>query len=119
MPGWVDAKVIRAKLSKQLRIDLEPSEQLYVATSVLSYDELLKTPHVTKEADSNTVVFGGESPTKEFVVETELDHYVQHLVSSTQPDDLSVRIQQLGTYIAVIGLRGPHYIPLRVEIRKR
>jgi hypothetical protein len=150
-PGWVDANHIREKISKQLLIDLDEQEKIYLSTQQISYDELLSQPpvvlvndHVDDDDDDDS----GKSTTAKVesnndngsdldlqstttsntttattitttTTKSAVDHYISTLVTTSQPDDKSIQIKSLGEYVAVIGLRGNQYVPLRVDVRKR
>lgn len=88
----VDAVAIRKKLSKQLKIDLEPHEKVHLmAEPVLhsdltesSMDEMMKSPD-----------FG----------------------ETDQP--CTTQVRKLGEYLARISLKGGFQVPLKVEVLKR
>ncbi|GKY97352.1 hypothetical protein MPSEU_000693600 [Mayamaea pseudoterrestris] len=89
--GSVDAKYIRKKLSKQLRIDLEPHETITLRAEPVNHAELDHNP-------------------------TEL----QSLIDALASDQASTtQVKQLGEFLACISLRGGYNIPLRVEVLKR
>ena len=87
----VDAKAIRQKLSKQLRIDLEPHEKVHLLAEPLVHAEL--TEESTEEMLQGQ--FGEVS----------------------QPCQTQVR--QLGEFLARIALKGGFMVPLKVEVVKR
>jgi hypothetical protein len=94
-PGMVDAKAIRQKLNKQLRISLEPHERVHIHKEEVDYDEM--TPKELSEMVMNDALFGVENRDK---------------TSNAQ-------IRSLGQYVARICLRGGFNIPLKLEVLKR
>jgi len=87
----VDAKAVRRKLSKQLKIDLEPHEKIHLRKEpVISHAEL-----------------------------TELDMKTMMEDMGDPQEPCKVEIRQLGEFLARISLRGGYSIPLKVEILKR
>lgn len=88
-PGMVDAKAVRKKLSKQLKIDLELHEAVHLR------DEPLV----------------GETS------EEEVTRYMQELGDPSEK--CKAEIRRLGLYLARISLKGGHSIPLKVEVVKR
>ena len=90
-PGMVDAKAIRKKLSKQLRIDLEPHERVHLLAEPVSHSELT------------------EEGTEEMMQE--------QLGDASQP--CTTQVRQLGEFLARISLKGGFMVPLKVEVVKR
>jgi hypothetical protein len=86
----VDAKAVRRKLSKQLRIDLEPHEKV----------------HLYKEPVNHAELKGKQ-----------LEMYMNDLGDRNQP--CTAQIKHLGDYIARISLQGGYTIPLKIEVLKR
>jgi hypothetical protein len=91
----VDAKAIRRKLNKQLRIQLEPHERVHVHKEQVEHDEM--TPKELSEMVMNDALFGVEDREK----------------SCTN------QIKTLGQYFARICVRGGFNIPLKFEVLKR
>lgn len=89
-PGMVDAKTIRQKLSKQLKIDLEDHEKVHL------YNEPVNHPDLTE----NTI-----------------KDIFSRLGDPSEPCQTQVR--QLGDYVARISLRGGYQVPLKVQVLKR
>jgi hypothetical protein len=89
-PGLVTALNIRQKLSKQLKIDLEPDETIHIhPLNSLSHAEL----------DNNKV---------------------QSMVDEFEPEGkCETKIKRLGDYLAKISLDGGHSIPLRIVVQPR
>lgn len=87
----VDAKAIRKKLSKQLRIDLEPHESVHLLAEPVIHSELT------------------EGGTEEMMQEQFGD--------ASQP--CSTQVRQLGEFLARISLKGGFMVPLKVEVVKR
>ena len=92
-PSHVDAAMVRQKLSKQLKIDLEPHEKVHVRLLPLDLS-----------ADEKGNVRSLESYMEEF----------------GDPEvECTTQIKRLGIYVARISLRGGVSIPLRLEVEKR
>lgn len=89
--GAVDAKYIKRKLSKQLRIDLEPHESVRLHPEPVHHAELDQKPG---ELQALLEAMPAEGP-------------------------CTAQVRQLGEYVACLGLRGGYRIPLRVEVSKR
>jgi len=86
----VTALNIRQKLSKQLKIDLEPHESIHIhPLDALSHAEL----------DNSKV----QSLVDEFVPEGKCE----------------IKIKRLGEYLAKISLNGGHSVPLRFVVQQR
>lgn len=92
-PGVVDAKAVRRKLSKQLKIDLEMHEKV----------------HVLKEAVNHS----------DLVSERQLEPFMLQFGDDTRDAPCAVQIKHLGEYIARISLQGGYSIPLKIEVLKR
>ncbi len=89
-PGTVTAYNIRQKLSKQLKIELEPHETIHIhPLDSLSHSEL---------DNSNA----------------------QSMVDEFEPEGkCNVKIKRLGDYIAKISLDGGHSVPVRFVVQKK
>jgi ribosomal protein L9 len=88
-PGMVDEKAVRAKLSRQLKIDLEGHEKVH----------LRPVPIVDQD-----------------VTAEELDEVLKEIETD---EKCKVQIRALGTYVAKISLAGGYTVPLKVEVLKR
>lgn len=89
-PGMVTAANIRQKLSKQLKIDLEPNESIHIyPVNPLSHNEL----------DDDKI-------------QTMIDEFKPEAKCQTQ-------IKRLGDYLAKISLAGGYSVPLRFVVRQR
>ena len=85
--------MVRKKLSKQLKIDLEPHEKV----------------HLRLKPIDETVGEEGKV--------TALEYYMDEF---GDPEvECTVKIKQLGRYVARISLSGGYAIPLSIEIKKR
>jgi hypothetical protein len=93
-PGMVDAKAIRRKLNKQLRIRLEPYEKVHIHKESVNFDE-------TTDKELNELVMNTE------------------LYGIDREKSCNNQIKMLGQYVARISLRGGYNIPLKFEIIKR
>lgn len=91
----VDAKAIRQKLNKQLKISLEPHERVHVYKEQVDYGEMPSKE--LAELVMNNALFGVEDRDK----------------SCTN------QIKALGQYVARICLRGGFNIPVKFEVLKR
>ena len=90
-PGMVDAKAIKQKLSKQLKIDLEKTESIHLwPEQIHSFSDL------TDEDTEKVMADLGDPSTP-----------------------CTTQVRKLGLYLARISLRGGYQIPLRVEVNKR
>jgi hypothetical protein len=132
-PGMVDARAVRKKLSKQLRIDLEPHEKVHLFAEPLG---TLLTTSATTTTTTEAVVVDDDSSNnvddqgsnnnnkkkkdatveKPLTEEEELNALIRRLIPQ---DDENVQIRQVGDYLARISLRGGHIIPLKVAVLKR
>jgi ribosomal protein L9 len=93
-PGMVDARAVRRKLSRQLKIDLEPHERIH----------LLPDP-VESLSDLRDDVI-------EALMEEKLG-----AMPADQP--CTVQIRQIGDFLARITLSGGYTVPLKFEVVKR
>ena len=89
-PGTVDAKAIRNKLSKQLKIDLEPHEKVHLSAEPVLHADL---------------------------TEQTAEELMEQMGDASQP--CSTQVRQLGEYMARIALKGGFMVPLKVEVVKR
>jgi hypothetical protein len=129
----VDARAVRKKLSKQLRIDLEPHEKVHLFAEPLGTLLTTSATTTTTEAvvdgdSSNNVDDQGNNNNnnkkkkkdstveKPLTEEEELNALIRRLIPQ---DDENVQIRQVGDYLARISLRGGHIIPLKVAVLKR
>ena len=90
----VDAKAIRQKLNKQLKINLESHERVHVYKEQVDH---VVTPKELLELVMNNELFGVEDRDK----------------------TCTNQIKSLGQYVARICLRGGFNIPLKFEVLKR
>lgn len=88
-PGMVDARAVRTKLSKHLKIDLEEHEHVRIHPFAVNFTEV---------ADADV-----------FLAENLL----------LQEEEDPVQVRQLGDYLARIDLAGGFSVPLRFTITKR
>jgi hypothetical protein len=89
-PGMVDAKAVRRKLSKQLKIELEPHEKVHVIKEQVNHSELR---------------------------DKQLELLMKDLGDRDTP--CTTQIKHLGEYVARISLQGGYSIPLKIEVLKR
>jgi hypothetical protein len=90
-PGVVDAKAVRRKLSKQLRIDLDEHEKVHLLRDPVSHAELM--------------------------TERQLEPLMQQFGDCNVR--CTTQIKHLGEYLARLSLRGGYNIPLKLEVVKR
>ena len=90
-PGMVDVKAIKSKLSKQLRIDLEPHEKVHL------YAEPVSFPDMTQQ---------------------DIEDIVNEKLGDVDKP-CTVQVKELGEYIARIALQGGFLVPLKVEVMRR
>lgn len=91
-PGMVDAKAVRTKLSKQLKIDLEDHERVQICSSSVSFSDL----HEDAYLDEHLFDDGGNDE-----------------------EAKNVQLRELGDYLARIHLAGGYSVPLRFTVIKR
>jgi len=89
-PGVVKASNVRNKLSRQLKIDLEPHEKIHILPEPIH--------HAT-------------------VTEREIEEFMASLGDPQKP--CTTQLRQLGQYLARISLQGGYSIPLKLEVVKR
>ena len=101
----VNAQAVRRKLSKQLRIDLDPWEKVHIYTGSSGESNNNQAPDVSNE---------------EFLTNSEA---LQKVLEESMTEDIDtpckVEIRELGTYLARISLRGGYKVPLKFEVVKR
>jgi hypothetical protein len=82
---------IRKKISKQLRIDLEPHEKVHLYPEQVIHSEL---------------------------TESSLQEIVDTKMGDAETPCTTV-VKELGEYVARVSLRGGYMVPLKVEVLKR
>ena len=111
-PGHVSAKHLRQKLSKQLKIDLEPQESIRIMNEpVIGIDDLDEKElmdliiHMKEEGDEvdSDSTMNAEEAAKEGV----------------GLNDCSTELKYLGEYVAKITLAGGYIVPLKFRIERR
>lgn len=90
-PGVVTAQNVKDKLSKQLKIDLDDTEQVHLRESPVL-------------------------PSHEEVTEEQVETMMDELSAD---GDCQVQIRQLGEFIAKLSLEGGYTVPLRFVVLKR
>lgn len=138
-PGHVSAKHLRDNLSKQLKIDLEPHETIHISEeTVYGLDELDEKEIASLIAKMYGDASGGVAVKKEDggdnegelnVEEEKSDDEVVESVTtvkggdagedSSETKECTVKIKQLGEYLAKIELAGGYVVPLRFLVEKR
>ena len=107
-PGVVTTENLREKLSKQLKIDLDENEPI----------------HIFRDDDNNTDSSdsAASTTTTNPINFAEIDEVkVQAMTDDFIPttDKCPIKINRLGDYLAVIGLKGGYTVPLRFVVRQR
>ena len=108
-PGVVTTENLREKLSKQLKIDLDENEAM----------------HIFREDDDNDNTDSSDSAantTTNPINFAEIDEVkIQAMIDDFIPttDTCPIKINRLGDYLAVIGLKGGYTVPLRFVVRQR
>lgn len=89
----VDARAVRSKLSRQLKIDLEAHEKVHLLAEPVFHSE-----------------FVDEGRAEEFMATKDFG----------APDErCTTQVRELGEYLARISLKGGFMVPLKVEVLKR
>ena len=105
-PGVVTAQNLKDKISKQLKIDLDDSEHVHIFRSSgdadSSADESITTASTLNFAELDEVK-----------IQTMADEF------TVTENPCTVKINRLGEYLAVIGLKGGYSVPLRFLVRQR
>lgn len=109
-PGHVSAKHLRQKLSKQLKIDLEPHESISImyepVVGLEDLDEKQLMELITNMEEGETGV------NSEMNVE-------EARKAGVGLNDCNTQIKYLGDYIAKITLAGGYIVPLKFKIERR
>lgn len=93
-PGMVDARAVRKKLSRQLKIDLEPHERIHLVPEPVESLSDLK--------------------------EDEVDAIMEEKLGAVPSDaPCAVQVRQIGDFLARITLSGGYTVPLKFEVVKR
>jgi len=132
-PGMVDAKAVQSKLSKQLKIDLDPNcdeEYIEISPTPVSHDLLDGT--TTQGQDMMNQLLISMFPNHQQTQEKKKDDISSRITTTeSQEDDNNndisnqkkiqsqVQIRHLGEYLAKIHLKGNQYVGLRFSILKR
>ena len=106
-PGVVTTENLREKLSKQLKIDLDENEAMHIFRN---------------EDDDNTDSSDTTTTTTTPINFAEIDEVkIQAMIDDFIPttDTCPIKINRLGDYLAVIGLKGGYTVPLRFVVRQR
>jgi hypothetical protein len=116
----VDARAVRQKLSKQLRIDLEPHEKVYLFAQPLGTLLTTAANSSTTDDDRNDNVDNQKGTRAAAVKPLSEEEELNALVQKALPqEEDNVQIRQVGEYLARISLRGGYVIPLKVAVLKR
>lgn len=132
-PGHVDAKNLRAKLSKQLKIDLEEHETIHIRNEPvvgLEDKDEQQLMQLIKEMDEDVAAKpAGEGGDAEVSGGTEDVGETEEVVAADKGDanevdegvkkDCDTKVKQLGDYVAKITLEGGYIVPLKFRIDRR
>mmetsp|Transcript_13305 Transcript_13305/g.27901 ORF Transcript_13305/g.27901 Transcript_13305/m.27901 type:complete len:279 (-) Transcript_13305:279-1115(-) len=113
-PGIVTADHIREKLSRQLKIDLDQSEHIHILRTASKDDPSSATS--ASVTTTNPLNFADLDEAK---IQALADELVPVVGADNKDGKCSIRINRLGEYLAVIGLKGGYAIPLRLLVRPR
>mmetsp|Transcript_19825 Transcript_19825/g.41605 ORF Transcript_19825/g.41605 Transcript_19825/m.41605 type:complete len:284 (-) Transcript_19825:89-940(-) len=123
-PGHVTSKNLRDKLSKQLNIDLEPHESIHISEeTVIGVDDMeekevmaLLSKLYDGDGPADTVDYDNEGAGE---VGGEAEVSRGHGREDNSVEECTIKIKQLGEYIARITLSGGYTVPLRFTVEKR
>lgn len=113
-PGVVTADHIREKLSNQLKIDLDTSEHIHILRTASKDDPSSAT--AASITTTNPLNFADLDDAK---IQALADELVPVVGPDNKDGKCLIRINRLGEYLAVIGLKGGYAIPLRLLVRPR
>lgn len=112
-PGVVTADHIREKLSRQLKIDLDEAEPIHILGTASSSSDDPSSASPPTTTTTNPLNFAE-------LDEAKIQALADDLVPVADKDGkCSIRINRLGEYLAVIGLKGGYAVPLRLLVRQR
>ena len=110
-PGHVSAKHLRQKLSKQLKIDLEPHESIQIMNEpVVGLEEMEEKELM--DLILNMEVGEDDGPNSNMTVE-------EAAKEGVGLDDCNTQLKYLGEYVAKINLAGGYAVPLKFRIERR
>ena len=112
-PGHVSAKHLRQKLSKQLKIDLEPHESIRIRNEpVVGLDEMEEKELMDLITSMKEDGSEGEATNSGLTVEEAAKEGVGF-------NDCDTQVKHLGDYVAKITLAGGYVVPLKFRIERR
>lgn len=124
-PGYVDTKMVRDKLSKQLKIDLHDDEMIQFMNTV-PLNTLLRNSNASKDGMSNEDLLEhmisleqATTSDPDSSTTTTDDSVASSMMVNNKPQAQQQRIRQLGEYLLRISLRGGYAVPLKLEVLKR
>ncbi|OEU14867.1 hypothetical protein FRACYDRAFT_262122 [Fragilariopsis cylindrus CCMP1102] len=116
-PGVVTTENLREKMSKQLKIDLNENEAMHIFredadnnTTDSSDSSAANTTTTTTTTTTNPINFAE-------IDEVKIQAMIDDFIPTT--DTCPIKINRLGDYLAVIGLKGGYTVPLRFVVRQR
>ena len=108
-PGVVTTENLREKLSKQLKIDLNENEAMHIFRND---DDNNNTDSSDSAANTTTNPINFAE-----IDEVKIQAMIDDFIPTT--DKCPIKINRLGDYLAVIGLKGGYTVPLRFVVRQR
>ena len=113
-PGVVTTENLREKLSKQLKIDLNENEAMHIFRN----DDYNTTTDSSDSSAANTTITTTTNPINFAEIdEVKIQAMIDDFIPTT--DKCPIKINRLGDYLAVIGLKGGYTVPLRFVVRQR
>lgn len=114
-PGVVTTENLREKLSKQLKIDLDENEAMHIFRND---DDDNNNTDSSDSATNNTITTTTTNPINFAEIdEVKIQAMIDDFIPTT--DKCPIKINRLGDYLAVIGLKGGYTVPLRFVVRQR
>lgn len=111
-PGHVSAKHLRQKLSKQLKIDLEPHESIHIMDEPVVGLEEMDEKELIDLIMSMDEEGDKPGPNSNMTVE-------EATKEGVGLNDCNTQLKYLGDYVAKITLAGGYVVPLKFRIERR
>ena len=109
-PGVVTTENLREKLSKQLKIDLNENEAMHIFRNDDDNTDSSDSDAIATTTTTNPINFAE-------IDEVKIQAMIDDFIPTT--DTCPIKINRLGDYLAVIGLKGGYTVPLRFVVRQR
>ena len=113
-PGVVTTENLREKLSKQLKIDLNENEAMHIFRND---DDNNNNTDSSDSSAANTTTTTTTPINFAEIDEVKIQAMIDDFIPTT--DKCPIKINRLGDYLAVIGLKGGYTVPLRFVVRQR